>query len=63
MPMATLSTASTSGDNGADPNKVVVITDRLAAMTMTKRVANETFSVVEGPTYGAVYRGVAYVSR
>jgi hypothetical protein len=59
---ATTSTLSASGDNGADPNKVVRITDELAATTMTARVAQETFSTVAGPTYGTVYRGVAYVS-
>ena len=57
---ATTSTASASGDNGADPNKVVVITDDLAATVMTPAVAAETFQTIEGPTYGTVYRGVAY---
>ncbi|HEY2444945.1 MAG TPA: hypothetical protein VGI20_04330 [Rhizomicrobium sp.] len=60
---ATTSTLSTSGDNGADPNKVVVITDQLAATTMTSQVASESFITLAGPTYGSVYRGVAYVSR
>ena len=55
---ATTSTSSASGDNGADPNKVVRITDQLSATTLP---ATETFQVVEGPTYGTVYRGVAYV--
>ena len=58
---ATTSTSSTSGDNGADPNKVVTITDDLAATTLTAAVAQETFTSVAGPTYGTVYRGVAYV--
>ena len=58
---ATTSTASTSGDNGADPNKVVRITDDLSATTVTSSVAAETFTTVAGPTYGTVYRGVAYV--
>jgi hypothetical protein len=59
---ATTSTTSSSGDNGADPNKVVKITDALAPTTMTDAVAQETFSTVLGPTYGTVYRGVAYVT-
>jgi hypothetical protein len=59
---ATTSTASASGDNGADPNKVVVITDQLSATTMTGAVANESFKTALGPTYGTVYRGVAYVN-
>ena len=59
---ATTSTASASGDNGADPNKVVVITDKVAATTLTGSVKQETFKTIAGPTYGTVYRGVAYVS-
>jgi hypothetical protein len=58
---ATTSTASASGDNGADPNKVVTITDSLAATAMTDAIAEERFSTVAGPTYGTVYRGVAFV--
>ena len=57
---ATTSTSSSSGDNGADPNKVVTITDQIAATTLSA-VASESFSVVMGPTYGTVYRGVAHV--
>jgi hypothetical protein len=59
---ATTSTSSASGDNGADPNKVVVITDQLSATTMTGAVANESFSTMAGPAYGTVYRGVAFVN-
>jgi hypothetical protein len=59
---ATTSTASASGDNGADPNKVVVITDSLGARTMTGKVANESFDVVAGPIYGTAYRGVGFVN-
>jgi hypothetical protein len=58
---ATTSTSSASGDQGADPNKVVRITDYLPATTMTGRVLSESFKTVIGPTYGKVYRGVAYV--
>jgi hypothetical protein len=57
---ATTSTSSKSGDNGADPNKVVRITDDLAATSATA-VTQESFETVVGPTYGTVYRGVAYV--
>ncbi len=55
------STSSASGDNGADPNKVVRITDRVSAKTMTGAVARETFATIAGPRYGTAYRGVAYV--
>jgi hypothetical protein len=58
---ATTSTSSASGDNGADPNKVVKITDQLSATTATSAVQAETFSTVLGPTYGTAYRGVAIV--
>jgi hypothetical protein len=58
---ATTSTSSTSTDNGADPNKVVVISDQLSATT-AGAVATESFSTVTGPTYGTVYRGVAFVN-
>jgi hypothetical protein len=57
---ATTSTSSASTDNGADPNKVVVITDQLSATTQAQ-AAGESFSSVMGPTYGTVYRGVALV--
>jgi hypothetical protein len=57
---ATTSTSSTSGDEGADPNKVVRITDRLAATSLAGAVAEESFTTIAGPTYGQVYRGVAY---
>jgi hypothetical protein len=60
MLWATTSTSSASGDNGADPNKVVRISDQLAATTMTSKVAKETFKTILGPTYGTAYRGVAY---
>jgi hypothetical protein len=58
---ATTSTSSTAGDQGADPNKVVRIVDSIAATTVTKQVAKETFKTVLGPKYGTVYRGVAFV--
>jgi hypothetical protein len=50
------STVSTSGDQGADPNEIVDITDQLAAMTLP---AGEMFSVLAGPQYGVVYRGIS----
>jgi hypothetical protein len=57
---ATTATSSASGDSGADPNKVVEITDDLAATSLSGKVAQESFKTVAGPTYGTVYRGVAY---
>jgi hypothetical protein len=57
---ATTSTSSASGDNGADPNKVVKIIDHLSTTTRNGIVASESFKTILGPTYGTVYRGVAY---
>jgi hypothetical protein len=39
-----------------------VITDQLSATTMTSAVAAEAFQTLLGPTYGTVYRGVAFVN-
>jgi hypothetical protein len=58
---ATTSTSSASGDSGADPNRVVSITDRLSATSLAGEASREAFSTIAGPTYGTVYRGVAYV--
>jgi hypothetical protein len=58
---ATTATASASGDNGADPNRVVQITDQIAATTLTGAVANESFTTIAGPVYGTVFRGVGFV--
>jgi hypothetical protein len=55
---AETSTKSLSGDNGADPNKIVEITDDISATTLP---ATESFRTVVGPTYGVAYRGVAFV--
>jgi hypothetical protein len=51
------STVSTSGDQGADPNEIVAITDALAATTLP---TDEMFSVLDGPQFGVVYRGIAF---
>jgi hypothetical protein len=53
---AVTSTVSTNGDQGADPNMMVRITDVLASTTAT----NAQFSVVVPPSYGTVIRGVSF---
>jgi hypothetical protein len=53
---AETSTVSGSGDQGADPNKVVAITDQLSAATPP---AGEAFTTVEAAKDGEVLRGVA----
>ncbi len=56
---AVTSTAgSLLGDAGADPNKLVAITDSLAATT-SSQVAGEDFSTVQTAALGQVLRGVA----
>jgi hypothetical protein len=53
---AITSTVSGSGDQGADPNKLVAITDRLAATT----AAGEHFTTLRTGRYGEVLRGVSF---
>jgi hypothetical protein len=51
------STVSGSGDQGADPNKLVAITDRLSA---TSPAGNESFREVRDARSGEVLRGVSF---
>jgi hypothetical protein len=50
------STVSGSGDQGADPNQLVAITDQPSATTPA---ADEQFQTVVAPTYAQVVRGVS----
>ncbi len=54
---AATSTVSGSGDQGADPNEVVAITDTLNATTP----GNEQFTTIAAPSNRVAYRGVAVV--
>jgi hypothetical protein len=54
---AITSTISGSGDQGADPNRLVAITDPLAATSLP---SDEQFNVLETAGYGQVLRGVAF---
>jgi hypothetical protein len=54
---AITSTVSGGGDQGADPNKLVMITDKVAATTLP---AKETFSTVRTAKSGEVLRGVSF---
>ncbi len=56
---ATTATTSGSGDNGADPNEIVEITDALGDTTLPE---NEQFSVFDGPQAGLRYGGVAFAA-
>jgi hypothetical protein len=54
---AVTSTVSGSGDQGADPNQLVAISDNPAAAAPT---AGEAFRTVVAPRYGKVVRGVSF---
>jgi hypothetical protein len=54
---ALTSTVSGDGDQGADPNKLVAITDNPAAATLP---AGERFHAVDAAGYGEVLRGVSF---
>jgi hypothetical protein len=54
---AVTSTVSGSGDQGADPNSLVAVTDRLAATSLP---ASEKFRTVVAASYNQVVRGVAF---
>jgi len=54
---AITSTVSGDGDQGADPNQLVSITDNPAA---TSPAAGEAFSVVRSAGFGEVLRGVSF---
>ena len=56
---AATSTVSGAGDQGADPNKLVEITDNLGATTASQ-VAHERFRTVIRAAYGQVVRGAAF---
>jgi hypothetical protein len=56
---ATTATTSGSGDNGADPNEIVEITDALGDTSLP---TGEQFSVYDGPQLGLRYGGVAFAA-
>ena len=54
---AITSTVSGNGDQGADPNKLVAITDNLAATTLP---TTESFITIKSAGFGEVLRGVSF---
>jgi hypothetical protein len=54
---AITSTVSGNGDQGADPNRVVAITDNLAATVLPPA---ETFTTIYSAGFGEVLRGVSF---
>jgi hypothetical protein len=59
---AITSTVSGSGDQGADPNRLVSITDLLSNTSATL-AANEKFSVIDQAKAGEVLRGVSFAPQ
>ncbi len=53
------STTSLSGDQGADPNELVAITDSLANTSSTV-ASTESFTTLQTAAYGQVLRGVSF---
>jgi hypothetical protein len=54
---AVTSTVSGNGDQGADPNKIVVINDLISATSLPQ---NENFTVFNSAGFGEVLRGVSF---
>ncbi|MGC2109083.1 MAG: hypothetical protein WA655_06165 [Candidatus Korobacteraceae bacterium] len=54
---AITSTVSGNGDQGADPNKLVVITDQLSATSLPP---DESFATFDAANFGEVLRGVSF---
>jgi hypothetical protein len=56
---AVTSTVSANGDQGADPNLLVTITDTLA-FTTAAEASGEQFGLIRAANYGEVLRGVSF---
>ena len=54
---AVTSTVSGNGDQGADPNQVMVITDQISATSLPP---NESFATFQAAGFGEVLRGVSF---
>ena len=56
---AITSTISLNGDNGADPNKLVKVTDQISATTPATTGGLDTFVTIRSALAGEAFRGVA----
>jgi hypothetical protein len=56
---AVTSTISQNGDNGADPNTVVKVTDAISATKLSTGGVYDVFTTIAGPRARVAYRGVA----
>ncbi|MGB9115496.1 hypothetical protein [Bradyrhizobium sp.] len=54
---AITSTVSGNGDQGADPNQLVMITDNLATTSLP---ADESLTAIQAAHFGEVLRGVSF---
>ena len=57
---AITSTISLNGDNGADPNKLMVVTDRISDTQLSTDHYLDRFSTVRSAQAGEAFRGVAF---
>jgi hypothetical protein len=61
---AITSTVSANGDNGADPNKLVKVTDLISATTLPPAGGRlGTFQTVRSARAGEVFRGIAFAPK
>jgi hypothetical protein len=60
---AVTSTISASGDQGADPNKLVKVTDDLKSTTLPKGEGLSHFKTIRAAKSGEVLRGVAFAPQ
>lgn len=60
---AITSTISLNGDNGADPNKLVKVTDIISATEPAKNGSLDTFVTVRSAAAGEAFRGVALAPK
>jgi hypothetical protein len=60
---AITSTVSANGDNGADPNKLVKVSDQISATTLPTGGWLGTFQTVRSARAGEVFRGVAFAPK
>ena len=56
---AITSTISNNGDNGADPNKLVKVTDRISATQLATSGYLDKFVTIRSARAGEAFRGVA----
>ena len=56
---AITSTISNNGDNGADPNKLVKVTDLISATKPATKGFLDTFETIRSARAGEAFRGIA----